>query len=237
MSYRNGNYDNYDDQTRQLNMNDYQGGRSTYGNSSGDYYRDEDYGRSGDYGDYGSRDSRGQQGYQSYQQGYQPEYAAPAGNAGAPTPSATPPAAPKQSLIAGRFDTKKVIVNLVMLGLLSAVVTFALVYVVDLLVGLLPGMVSLGMGPAVMSGVIAGVLGVVAGLLYIPVAGTGNEHLFGVAVIALAVVAIVVWVVLGGLLNGDWRTLVTLTGIICTAATAYATPSRIESADVRGYAR
>ena len=108
-----------------------------------------------------------------------------------------------------------------------------MVFIVDLLVGLLPDETSGGVGTAVMAGVVAGVIGVLVGLLYIPVSGTGNEHMFGLAVIALAVVAAVLWVVLGGLLQGDWRTLVTLAGIICTAAVAYTTPSRIEAAAVR----
>ena len=91
-----------------------------------------------------------------------------------------------------------------------------------------------GVGTAIVTGVIAGIVGVLAGLLYIPVVGTGNEHLYGLAVIALAVVAAIVWVLLGGLLDGDWRTLITLTGIIATAMTAYASRQRIEAADVRG---
>lgn len=53
------------------------------------------------------------------------------------------------------------------------------------------------------------------------------------AVVALAVAAAVAWVLLGGLLDGNWRVLVTLAGIVCVAATAYAAPTRIESARVR----
>ncbi|HIW95381.1 MAG TPA: hypothetical protein H9867_02665 [Candidatus Corynebacterium gallistercoris] len=143
------------------------------------------------------------------------------------------PAGEQPTLLAGRFDAKKVAVNLVIFGILAAAVTFAAVFVVDLLVGMIPDEVSGGVGTAVMAGVVAGVIGVMVGLLYIPVSGTGNEHLFGLAVIALAVVAAVAWVLAAGLLNGEWRTLVTLTGIICTAAVAYATPARIEAAAVR----
>lgn len=140
----------------------------------------------------------------------------------------------KSGLIAGRFDATKVIVNLIVLGVLASAVTFAAVFVVDLLLSQFTGVSSGGVGTAIVTGVIAGIVGVLAGLLYIPVVGTGNEHLYGIAVIALAVVAAIVWVLLGGLLDGDWRTLITLTGIIATAMTAYASRQRIEAADVRG---
>ncbi|MGV0396722.1 hypothetical protein ACUY3M_00045 [Corynebacterium suicordis] len=139
----------------------------------------------------------------------------------------------KSGLIAGRFEAQKVIVNLVVLGVLSAAVTFAAVFVVDLLLSQFAGTSAGGVGTAVVIGLIAGIVGVLSGLLYIPVVGTGNEHLFGLAVIALAVVAAIVWVLLGGLLDGDWRTLITLTGIVATAMTAYASRPRIEAADVR----
>lgn len=137
-------------------------------------------------------------------------------------------------LIAGRFEAKRIIINLIVLGILAAAVTFAAVFVVDLLVSKFAGETSGGVGAAIIIGAIAGFIGVLAGLLYIPVVGTGNEHLFGLAVAALALVAAVVWVLLGGLLDGDWSTLVTLTGIIATAMTAYAARVRIEAADVRG---
>ena len=141
---------------------------------------------------------------------------------------------PREGLLAGRYDGKKVAMNLIVLAVLAAAVTFAAVFIVDLLVSFIPGEASAGVGPAVLTGVIAGVIGVLAGLLYIPVSGTGNEHLFGMAVIALAAVAAIAWVLAGGLLSGDWGTLVTLTGIVCTAAIAYVVPSRIESAAVYG---
>ena len=121
---------------------------------------------------------------------------------------------------------------MVLLALLGAVVTFAVVFLVDLLVAQIAGYSAGGVSSAVLAAVVAGLIGIGAGLLYIPVSGTGNEHLFGIAVIALAVVAAVLWVLLGGLLDGDWATLVTLAGIVCTATIAYATPSRIEAAAI-----
>lgn len=136
------------------------------------------------------------------------------------------------NLLAGRFETKKVAVNLSVFAVLAIAVTFAIVYLVQVLVGLIPNYVTGDASRALVTGIIAGVVGVVAGLLYIPVVGTGNEQLFRFAILALTTVAIVMWVVLGGLLQGDWYTLVTLTGILCTAGIAYTTPSRIDAADV-----
>lgn len=138
-----------------------------------------------------------------------------------------------QNLLAGRFDTKKVVVNLVILGVLAAVISFAALLVVDLIVSAVTGWAAQGPGAAVVYGAIAGIVGVLAGLLYIPVVDTGNENLFGVAILALAVAAGAVYVIFGGLLDGDWNTLVTLGGILCTAGTAYAAPARLESARVR----
>lgn len=138
-----------------------------------------------------------------------------------------------ENLLAGRFDTRKVIINLVILGVLCAVISFALLLVVDLIVSAVTGWAAQGPGAAVVYGAIAGIVGVLAGLLYIPVVGTGNENLFGAAILALAIAAGVVYVLLGGLLDGDWNTLLTLGAILCTAGTAYVAPTRIESARVR----
>lgn len=140
---------------------------------------------------------------------------------------------PEQNLLAGMFDTKKVIINLVILGVLCAVISFATLLVVDLLVSAITGWGAQGPGNAVVYGAIAGIIGVLAGLLYIPVVGTGNENLFGMAIVALTLAAIVIYVLSGGLLDGDWNTILTLAAILCAAGTAYVAPTRIESARVR----
>lgn len=137
------------------------------------------------------------------------------------------------SLIAGKFDAKKVSVNLVLLGVLSAVVTFAVILVVDQIIAAVSDSVAQGPGAAVVNGVVAGIVGVVAGLLYIPVSGTGNEGLFNAAIIALTVAAAVFYVIFGGLLDRDWTTLLSLAAILCAGITAYAAPTRIETARVR----
>ena len=137
------------------------------------------------------------------------------------------------TLLAGKFDAKKVSVNLVLLGVLSAIVTFAVVLIVDQLIAVVTDDITQGPGAAVVYGVVAGIVGVLAGLLYVPVSGTGNEGLFNTAIVALTVAAAVFYVIFGGLLDGDWRTLLSLAAILCTGITAYASPSRIESARVR----
>ncbi|HIW92496.1 MAG TPA: hypothetical protein H9870_12665 [Candidatus Corynebacterium avicola] len=151
----------------------------------------------------------------------------------APQPNQPRNQKPEQSLLAGMFDTKKVIINLVILGVLCAVISFAILLVVDLLVSAITGWGAQGPGNAVVYGAIAGIVGVLAGLLYIPVVGTGNENLFGMAIVALTLAAIVIYVLSGGLLDGDWNTILTLAAILCTAGTAYLAPTRIESARVR----
>ena len=126
------------------------------------------------------------------------------------------------SLLAGKFEAKKVSVNLVLLGVLSAIVTFAVVLIVDQLIAVVSDTVAQGPGAAVIHGV-----------LYIPVSGTGNEGLFNAAIVALTVAAAVFYVIFGGLLDKDWSTLLSLAAILCAGITAYAAPSRIESARVR----
>lgn len=173
-----------------------------------------------------------------YDQQYQPtrQYS-PQQNQGQPSQQRQPQQPQRgpqpENLLAGRFDTKKVVINLVILGVLCAVISFAALLVVDLIVSAVTGWAAQGPGQAVVYGAIAGIVGVLAGLLYIPVVGTGNENLFGAAILALAVAAGVVYVIFGGLLDGDWNTLLTLGAILCTAGTAYAAPTRIESARVR----
>ncbi|WP_459610436.1 hypothetical protein [Corynebacterium urogenitale] len=207
----------YDEQTRQFNPN--HGG---YPQQRGGYQQGQGYPQGqqvyhGGPGGYGGPGGHGGQGGHGGHGGSNQNWGQPR----------------KSGLIAGRFEAKKVIINLIVLGVLSAAVTFAAVFIVDLIISQFAGYSSGGVGTAIVVGVIAGLVGVLAGLLYIPVVGTGNEHLYGLAIIALAVVAAVVWVLFGGLLDGDWSTLITLTGIIATAMTAYATRPRIEAADVR----
>ena len=184
-----------------------------YGNDGYDdrtrQYRREDYPQSG-YRDPGYR--QGRYGDPGYSDGYEAQ---------GPT------------LIAGKFEAKKVTVNLVLLGILAAIVTFAVVLVADQLISVVTDDVAQGPGAAVLHGVVSGIVGVLAGLLYIPVSGTGNEGLFNAAIIALTVAAAVFYVIFGGLLDGDWQTLLSLAAILCAGITAYTAPSRIENARVR----
>lgn len=137
------------------------------------------------------------------------------------------------SLLAGRFDVKHTSLNLAVLAGLASVITFAIIVVIDRSLGALTEMVPQDMSNVVLTAIITGLVGIAVGLLYIPVVGTGNENLFGIAILALAVAAAAVWVIFGGLLDGDWSTITVLAVIICTAGAAYAAPSRIESARVR----
>lgn len=193
-----------------------------YGNDGHDdqtrQYRREDYGQS-------PYRQNGQQGQQNYQQYQQPQYQSQQYQDSYEDQG--------PSLLAGKFEAKKVSVNLVLLGVLSAIVTFAVVLIVDQLIAVVSDTVAQGPGAAVIHGVVAGILGVLAGLLYIPVSGTGNEGLFNAAIIALTVAAAVFYVIFGGLLDKDWKTLLSLAAILCAGITAYAAPSRIETARVR----
>lgn len=137
------------------------------------------------------------------------------------------------TLLAGKFDPKKVAVNLILLGVLAAVVTFAIVLIVDQIIARITGDPAQGPGQAVITGVIAGIIGILAGLLYVPVSGTGNEGLFNAAIVALTVAAAVFYVLFGGLLDKDWTTILTLAAILCAGVTASAAPTRIEAARVR----
>lgn len=137
------------------------------------------------------------------------------------------------ALIAGRFDAKRTAVNLTILAVLAGVVTFAVMIVVDQVLGAATDVAPRAVSDIVVTSIITAVIGIGVGLLYIPVVGTGNEGLFGTAVIAVAVAAAAVWVLFAGLLDGDWATLTTLAAIICTTVAAYAAPTRIESARVR----
>jgi hypothetical protein len=183
-------------------------------------YRRQEYGQGYDRSyDQNYRDGYPQPQYQEqYQQQYQEQYRQ---QDNGPT------------LLAGKFDPKKVAVNLVLLGVLAAVVTFAIVLIVDQIIARITGDPAQGPGQAVITGVIAGIIGVLAGLLYVPVSGTGNEGLFNAAIVALTVAAAVFYVLFGGLLDKDWTTILTLAAILCAGVTASAAPTRIEAARVR----
>jgi drug/metabolite transporter (DMT)-like permease len=136
------------------------------------------------------------------------------------------------ALIAGKFDATHTVQNLAILAGLAGVITFAVIIVVDQVLGRMTDSVPQAVSSVVVTSIITVVIGVLAGLLYIPVVDTGNENLFGVAIVAVAVAAAAAWVVFGGLLDGEWSTIRTLAAIVCTTIAAYAAPSRIDAARV-----
>lgn len=137
------------------------------------------------------------------------------------------------TLIAGKFDAKHTVQNLAILAVLAGVITFAVIIIVDQVLGVTTDVTQQAVSDIVVTSIITVVLGILAGLLYIPVVDTGNENLFGVAILAVAVAAAAAWVVFGGLLDGDWSTIPVLAAIVCTAIAAYAAPNRIDAARVR----
>lgn len=132
----------------------------------------------------------------------------------------------------GRFDLQRLSINLVMLALLGGVIVGAVVFLADVLVSRMSGAIPFGMSFAVLAGVFAGLVGVAIGLLYIPVLGSGSEGLYNAAIAVLTVVLAVVFVVFGGLLDGDYTTLIWLAALMGTAFIALATPGRIEAAEL-----
>lgn len=129
-----------------------------------------------------------------------------------------------------RVNQGKLAQNLLVLALLSAIITFSVMLVADQILALLLHQPTRDLVGFAFYALFCGLLGAVAGLVYIPISGTGNEKMFNWAILAIAAVAITVYVIFGGLLQGDFDTLITLIAIIAIAATANATPSRVEAA-------
>lgn len=153
---------------------------------------------------------------------------------GAGVQGASPRASQKpRTLVAGRFDAAGTLSNLGILAGLAGVITFAVILVVDQVLAATTDTPAQPISSIVVPSIVTVTMGVGAGVAYIPVVGTGNENLFGVAVIAIAVAAATSWVVFGGLLAGDFSRIPVLAGIICTAVAAYGAPSRIEAARMR----
>lgn len=129
-----------------------------------------------------------------------------------------------------RFDTKQLVINLLVLAVLAGVVAFAVIFLISAILNTAQGKALPGVGEPILLASLAAFIGLLIGLVYIPIYGTGNESLYRAAVIALATVAIVVYVFLGGLLQGDWSTLLTLAVFLCAAAIAMMAPQRIADA-------
>lgn len=130
-----------------------------------------------------------------------------------------------------RFDTRKLAINLGALTLLGGVVAFAVIFLTDATVFAFQGKGVPDPSDSIVLAVLAALIGLCFGLIYLPINGTGNESLYKVAVGALATVAIVVYVLYGGLLAGDWAALKTLAVFICAAAIAMMAPGRITAAE------
>ena len=137
-----------------------------------------------------------------------------------------------RKLLAGKFDPQRLTVNLTVLGILAAVVTFAVVLIVDRVVATLTVFPPATVPAYVVTGVATGIVGVGVGLSYMLVVDTGNDALFGIAVIALTVAGVAVCVLGGGLLSGDWSQVPTVATIVCIGITAYAAPRRVDAARV-----
>lgn len=129
-----------------------------------------------------------------------------------------------------RFDMKQLVTNLLVLTVLAGVVAFAVIFLISAIINTAQGQGLPTVGEPILLACIAAIIGLVISLIYIPIYGTGNENLYRAAIIALATVAIVVYVILGGLLQGDWSTLLTLAVFLCAAAIAMMAPQRIADA-------
>lgn len=141
--------------------------------------------------------------------------------------------APQQPrLIAGRLCPKKLALNLGVLAVLGAIVSAAVVWVADLIISTALTGAPVGTGSAAFGwAVISALVAVVAGMLFIPVLDTANEGMFQVVIYAGAVIASIVWVVLAGVMVGNFSALTALAGIICCAGMALAAPSRIVASE------
>lgn len=129
-----------------------------------------------------------------------------------------------------KYDTQRLAINLSILTILGGVVAFAAIFLVQATIESFRGNGLPEITGAVILASIAAVVGLLFGLVYLPIDGTGNETLYKTAVIALATVAVVVYGLLGGLVQGDWDALVTLTVVISAAVIATMAPRRIEDA-------
>lgn len=135
-------------------------------------------------------------------------------------------------LIAGKLCPKKLALNLGFLAVLGAIVSAAVVWVADLIISTALTGAPVGTGGTAFGwAVISALVAVVAGVLFIPVLDTANEGMFQAVIYAGAVIASIVWVVLAGVMVGNFSALTALAGIICCAGMALAAPSRIVASE------
>ena len=129
-----------------------------------------------------------------------------------------------------KYDMQRLATNLATLTILGGTIAFAAIFLVEAIVATFQGLGLPTMATAAVLAGLAALIGLAFGLVYLPIDGTGNESLYKAAIIALAVVAIVVYGLLGGLVQGDWNALTPLTVIISAAVIATMAPRRIEDA-------
>lgn len=141
------------------------------------------------------------------------------------------------ALLAGKFETQKTVVNLVILGILGGIVTGAVTFIVDQIVAAIDdSTVALGVPTAVIYGLIAAAVTIGVGFLYVPTDGTGNESLFSTAIVVFTIALVVVqliWVmrVFDGSFDAiNWQSFVAIAAIIAGGITASVAPSRVLAA-------
>lgn len=140
---------------------------------------------------------------------------------------------PERGIISGRLDPKKLAVNLAWLGVLSTLITYCVLVIVDQILAVIVKQPPHAFTAFIPYALVCGAIGVLFGLLYVLVIGTGNEGLFPIAVFSLSGALIFREVLLGGLFDGNLDTITVLLGIISVATTASIAPSRVEAAALR----
>ena len=141
------------------------------------------------------------------------------------------------ALLAGKFETQKTVVNLVILGILGGIVTGAVTFIVDQIVAAIDdNTVALGLPTAIIYGLIAAAVTIGVGFLYVPTDGTGNESLFSTAIVVFTIALVVVqliWVmrIFDGSFDAiNWQSFVAIAAIIAGGITASVAPSRVLAA-------
>lgn len=125
-----------------------------------------------------------------------------------------------------RLDAMRAIRNLSVLAALGGVIAFACVLITDQISRIAGGIPLSLSDTLVLSGLVA-LSGLVCGFVYIPVVGSVNEKLFGVAITAMLAAVVAQKLSQDGL---DWSLLPVGAALLCFGVLAAITPSRIKAA-------
>lgn len=130
-------------------------------------------------------------------------------------------------VIAGKFKGKESLVSIAVMSLLCGIISFTAIFVSDQVVAMLSEYAIAGpVSNSVVLAVIVAVAALFAGIIDMFVKDTGNETLYKLAIVAVAVIILVLSTTVSSLVEDPWQIAVPVVTAVCYVISCIASTTR-----------